>query len=66
MLAFALSLFVGYKGFIHFYPNLLFLGAKQKIGGVENSFKHAKLPDEKQSFCCEAKSIFYTAVVFTI
>ena len=64
VLAFALSLFVGYKGFIHFYPNLLFLGAKQKIGGAENSFKHAKLPDEFSRFVVKPNPDFLYSSCF--
>lgn len=64
VLALVLSLFVGYKGFIHFYPNLLFLGAKQKIGGVENSFKHAKLPDENSRFVVKPNPDFLYSSCF--
>ena len=63
-LAFVLSLFVGYKGVILFYPNLLFLGAKQKIGGVENSFKHAKLPDENSRFVVKPNPDFLYSSCF--
>ena len=63
-LAFTLSLFVGYKGFIHFYPNLLYLGAKQKIGGIENSFKHAELPDENSRFVVKPNPDFLYSSCF--
>lgn len=41
---------MGYKGFIHYYPQILFFGAKHKIGGEVNALKHAKLPDENSRY----------------
>lgn len=56
--------FMGYKGFIHYYPQLLFLGAKYKIGGKENTLKHAKLPDDTSRFVVKPNPDFLYSTRF--
>ena len=40
-----LGFVMGFKAFVNFYPEILFQGAKKKIGGLENVFRLSNLPD---------------------
>lgn len=40
-----LGFVMGFKAFLNFYPEILFHGAKKKIGGLENVLRLGNLPD---------------------
>lgn len=59
-----LGFLLGFKSFVYFYPNILFLGAQNKIGGVENVLKHAKLPDDTSRFVVKPNPDFLYSSCF--
>lgn len=62
-----LGFLLGFKSFVHYYPNILFLGAQNKIGGVENVPKHAKLPDDTSRFVVKPNPDFlYTSCFYNL
>lgn len=62
-----LGLLLGFKSFVYYYPNILFLGAQNKIGGVENVPKHAKLPDDTSRFVVKPNpDILYSSCFYNL
>jgi len=67
VIALLLGLFLGYKGFIKYYPNILFRGAKKKIGTIENEMRYGKLPDETSRFVVKPNPDFlYTTCFYNL
>lgn len=58
---------LGYKGFIKYYPNLLFKGAERKIGGAENTIRLGDLPDHKSQMIVKPNPDFmYVSCFFNL
>ena len=56
--------FLGNKIALHYFPNMLFAGAKKKIGTAENEFKYAAIPDENSRFVVKPNPDFLYATCF--
>jgi len=67
VIALLLGVFIGYKTFIKYYPNLLFRGAKNKIASADNEIRYGKLPDEKSRFVVKPNPDFlYTTCFYNL
>ncbi|MBA22569.1 MAG: hypothetical protein CMP52_04430 [Flavobacteriales bacterium] len=66
-IALILGFAMGYKGFIKYYPNLLFKGAERKIGGSENTIRLGNLPDDKSQMIVKPNPDFmYVSCFFNL
>ena len=59
-----LGFLLGYKGFIKYYPNLLYRGAKKKINRTDNTFGFAKLPNAESKFVVKPNPDFLYSTCF--
>jgi len=64
LIALLIGLFLGYKGFVSYYPNILFKGAQKKIGSEINEMRYAKLPDETARFVVKPNPDFLYSTCF--
>ncbi len=58
------GIFLGNKMALHYFPNMLFEGAKEKIGTTENEFRYAAIPDENSRFVTKPNPDFLYATCF--
>ena len=64
LVTFLLGIWIGYRGFLKFYANILYAGAKKKIGAADNEFRFAEIPDENSRFVVKPNPDFLYSTCF--